>query len=326
MSASRTERLMNLLIMLLVQRHYLAKERIRELLYPDQGTEAFERMFERDKEALRALGVPIEVGALDAYFDDEVGYRISPAEFALPEIELDAEEASVIGLATRVWGHQRLAHATSEAVRKLRAAGIQTDLAALDIAQPQLGADEPGFDVVWDAVVERREIEFDYRRSAAGSAARRRLQPWGITRYAGRWYVVGHDLDRGERRVFRLSRVQGEVLAVGEPGAFEVPADVDLASVARALVPPRDGEPAVILARTDRALPLRRRATRVETGVPGPDARTGWDRVHLPGTGSLADDVLALGDHVVVEAPASLREEVRARLVAAVGARAGGAP
>ena len=59
MPVPKSERLLNLLIMLLVQRRYVAKERIREILYPDSGTDAFEKMFERDKEELRSLGVPI---------------------------------------------------------------------------------------------------------------------------------------------------------------------------------------------------------------------------------------------------------------------------
>ena len=73
MAAEKSERLLKLLIMLLVQRRYVAKDKVRELLYPDSGDEAFERMFERDKDDLRALGVPIEVGQLDPYFDDEPG-------------------------------------------------------------------------------------------------------------------------------------------------------------------------------------------------------------------------------------------------------------
>ena len=90
---------------------------------PGLQHDAFEKMFERDKEELRSLGVPIEVGSMDAYFDDEPGYRIRADEFALPDIELTADEAAVIGLATRVWEHARLAEATTEAVRKLTAAG-----------------------------------------------------------------------------------------------------------------------------------------------------------------------------------------------------------
>src|SRR5687767_15701271 len=130
MSTAKTERLMNLLIMLLVQKRFVAKQRIREILYADATSEAFERMFERDKEELRSLGVPIEVGNMDAYFDDEPGYRIRPDEFALPDISLTADEAAVIGLATRVWEHARLAEATTEAVRKLTALGVPLDVSA----------------------------------------------------------------------------------------------------------------------------------------------------------------------------------------------------
>ena len=96
MTASKTERLLNLLIMLLVQRHYVSKERIREILYADApSTDAFEKTFERDKDELRSLGVPIEVGQMDAYFDDEPGYRIRADQFALPEISLESDEAQV---------------------------------------------------------------------------------------------------------------------------------------------------------------------------------------------------------------------------------------
>ena len=220
MSAAKTERLMNLLIMLLVQKRFVAKERIREILYPDATDEAFERMFERDKEELRSLGVPIEVGQMDAYFDDEPGYRIRPDEFALPEIDLAADEAAVVGLATRVWEHQRLARATTEAVRKLTAAGADIDVSALEIAQPRLTADEPSFDVFFEAILERSVVEFDYWRTGRAARDRRRLQPWGVTRYSGRWYVVGLDLDRDDERVFRLSRVQGEARRVGRAGCL----------------------------------------------------------------------------------------------------------
>ena len=114
MTVRKTERLLNLLIMLLVQRHYVPKDRIRSILYADSSPEAFEKMFERDKDELRSLGVPIEIGHMDAYFDDEPGYRISPDKFALPDIDLTPDEAGVIGLATKVWEHARLADATTD--------------------------------------------------------------------------------------------------------------------------------------------------------------------------------------------------------------------
>ena len=92
---------------------------------------AFERTFERDKDELRSLGVPIEVGSFDPLFDDEPGYRILSSEFALPAIDLDAEEAAVVGVAARVWRHASMAEATRSAIAKLRAAGVEPDASQL---------------------------------------------------------------------------------------------------------------------------------------------------------------------------------------------------
>ncbi len=315
MTTDKSERLLNLLIMLLVQRHYVAKERIRRIVYPDSSSEAFEKMFERDKEELRSLGVPVEVGHLDKYFDDEPGYRVRPDRFALPAIDLEPDEAAVVGLATRVWEHATLAKATTEAVRKLTAAGIDVDPGALDIAQPRLAAEEPAFEVFWEAVCERTPLAFDYVRSGRARATTRHLQPWGVTRYAGRWYAVGLDTDRGAERVFRLSRVRGEVQRDGSPGSYDIPPGVDVKEVSRRLAPPRTTEPAVVLARAGAAWPLRRAADRVETDVPGPDDRTTWDLLEMTsGPFGLAEEVLGFGTDVVVLEPASVRDEVVSRL------------
>ena len=319
MTVRKSERLMNLLIMLLVQRHYVPKGRIREIIYPGSSDEAFEKMFERDKEELRSLGVPVEIGHIDAYFEDEPGYRIRADELALPDIDLTPDEASVIGLATRVWQHAKLAEATTDAVRKLTALGVPVDTAALDIVEPRLSADEPAFDVFWEAVQERRAVEFEYRTASSTETATRHLQPWGVTRYAGRWYVVGHDTDRGEERVFRLSRVQGEARQVGPAAAYDVPAGTDVSALARRLAPEPQRQQATLLVRRGSGHLLRRGADSVEDDVPGPDERTRWDRVRLTRDSlGLVEEVLTHGDAVLVEEPAVLRAQVVERLRAVV--------
>jgi proteasome accessory factor B len=313
MSAQKTERLMNLLIMLLVQKRYVTKERIRDILYPDSSDEAFEKMFERDKEELRSLGVPIEVGTIDPLFEDDPGYRISPTEFALPDISLTADEASVVALATKVWEHARLAEATSEAVRKLSAAGVELDVAALDLVQPRLGADEPSFDVFLEAAQERTPVIFDYQRGTRPQETRH-VQPWGVVRSSGRWYVVGFDTDRGSERVFRLSRVRGEVRRDGAPGAYEIPEGTDVRSIAGRLAPEPTELHAVVLVRPGTGHPLRRGAASVEAGVPGPGGEL-WDRVVITRTsGDLASEVLSYGPDAFVVEPAELRDAVVARL------------
>ena len=319
MATEKAERLLNLLIMLLVQRHYVSKDRIRSILYPGSSDEAFEKMFERDKEDLRSIGVPIEVGQMDAYFDDEPGYRVRADELQLPRIELAADEAAVIGLATRVWGHARLAEATTEAVRKLTAFGLPVDVSALDIVEPRLVAEEPSFDVFWEASQERAPVEFEYLRSGQTEPATRHLQPWGVVRYSGRWYAVGFDTDRGEERVFRLSRVQGQARRTGRAGSYDVPADVDIRAIARRLAPAPATETVTVtvLARADAGHALRRGADAIETGVPGPDDRTSWDRLTLQRGGvALADELLSYGADVYVESPEELREAIVGRLAA----------
>jgi proteasome accessory factor B len=319
MSAPKAERLLNLLIMLLVQRHFVPKGRIRSILYPDSTDEAFEKMFERDKDDLRSIGVPIEVGQMDAYFDDEPGYRVRPDEFQLPRIELAADEAAVIGLATRVWGHARLAEATTEAVRKLTAFGVPVDVSALDIVEPRLVAEEPSFDVFWEASQERTPVEFEYLRSGQAEPSTRHLQPWGVVRYSGRWYAVGYDTDRGEERVFRLSRVQGQARRSGSPASYDVPAGVDIRDVTRRLAPAPVAETVVVLARGGTGHALRRSAATVESDVEGPDDTTTWDRLTLERGGvALADELLSYGADVYVESPAALREIVVERLAAVI--------
>jgi proteasome accessory factor B len=319
-ASDKSERLLNLLIMLLVQRHYVSKERVRAILYPDSGDEAFEKMFERDKEDLRSIGVPIEVGSIDPLFEDEPGYRIRPDEFQLPDISLEADEAAVVALAARVWEHARLAEATTEAVRKLTAFGLPVDLSALDVVQPRLTAEEPSFDVFWEASQERTPVEFEYRRAGQVATTTRHLQPWGVVRYSGRWYAVGFDTDRGEERIFRLSRVQGEARRAGRPGSYEIPAGVDIREMAHRLAPPDPPpDPVTVLVRQDAGGGLRRAATSVESDVPGPDTATRWDRLVLPKGGmALADEVLGYGSDVYVESPPALRDAVVRRLRAVV--------
>jgi len=323
MALPKSERLLNLLIMLLVQRHYVAKDRIRSILYADSTPDAFEKMFERDKEELRSLGVPIEVGHMDAYFDDEPGYRIRADQLALPDVELTADEAAVIGLATRVWEHARLAEATTEAVRKLTALGVPLDVSALEIAQPRLTAEEPSFDVFWEAVQERTAVQFAYRRPGQDRSTTRHLQPWGVVRYSGRWYAVGLDTDRGEERVFRLSRVEGAARHTGRPGAFDVPPGTDVREIARRLAPAPTTTEVTVLVREGSGIALRRDAVAaagegtVERGVAGPDRRTGWDRLVLTRGPGVVDELLGYGSDVYVEGPAAVREELVARLTAA---------
>lgn len=321
---NKSERLLNLLILLLVQERFVSKQRIRESIeeYAGQSTDAFERMFERDKDELRALGVPIEVGSADAFFDDEPGYRIRKDEAFLPDIELTADEAAVVGLATRVWQHAGMAAHTSDALTKLTAAGVSVDRTRLDLAAPAISADDPNFEVLWEASLDKVVVTFDYRRSGGAEVTHRTLEPWGVVFFSGRWYVVGRDVQRDDARVFRLSRVEGKVSRRGKGNAYRIPPGTNLRELTRRLTPPSPSETATLLVRTDSCHWLRRHAEALEEGVEGPDDRTGWDRIRVPfsSTDSLVGDVLSFGADAVLEAPERARTQLVTRLGKTVGA------
>jgi proteasome accessory factor B len=318
MTAKKSERLMNLTICLLVTRHFISKDRIRSAVegYRDLSDDAFDRMFDRDKEELRILGIPIEVGAIEKGFEDEVGYRIRRDRFELPEISLEADEAAVVGLAARVWQHASLATATTQGLRKLRAGGVDVDESALSIIEPQLATDEPAFDPVFEAVTTRRPIEFPHQRPGRGEAVTRHLEPWGIVSWHGHWYVVGHDRDRDAERMFRLSRIVGDVTFIGPPDSYAPPPDLQLRRLAESLAPPRPRESATVRVRAGTAAPLRRRASRSR---PVDDGWTELELAYASGQ-TLADELLSYGPDVVVVAPPEVRESVVRQLSALAGA------
>jgi proteasome accessory factor B len=326
MSAAKTERLLNLVICLLATRRFLTREQIRRAVDDYARCEsdgAFERMFERDKDELREMGVPIETGRTSALFDDEPGYRIDREAYALPEVSFEPDELAVLGLASRVWQQASLAGPASRALLKLTAdtADADSDDSPLLGIEPRVRTSEPAFEGLYQAVRDRRPVTFPYRAGRADGVAERHLEPWGIVSWRGRWYVVGHDRDRRATRVFRLSRVVGPVRPIGAPGDVVVPEDVDI----RGAVVSMDSEPqqgdAVVQVRSGAGFFLRRRASSVSPADVDPGT---WDIVKLPyrDVEALADELAGNGSAVIALEPPELRDAVVRRLTAARAAQA----
>ncbi len=321
MSARKTERLLNLVICLLATRRYLTVSQVRDAVpgYAASGEEAFRRMFERDKEELRELGIPLETGTNSAAHDDEPGYRIARRDYELPEIVLEPDEAAALGLAARLWQSAPLAGATGSALLKLQAAGIDV-IPVSGVLEPRVAASEPAFDTVLGAVRDRRPVRFAYRTAGRVQAEERTVEPWGVVSWHGRWYLVGHDTGRDAPRVFRLSRVQGEVALAG-PGPVTVPEGLDL----RGLVERMAGEPvratARLRVRSGAGWALRSGAA--TTTEPG----EGWDvlEIGFSDPERLADRVAGFGADVVVLDPPEARAAVVRRLRAAAGLSPAGA-
>ena len=181
-------------------------------------------MFERDKNELRDLGIPLETGRV-SQFDPTEGYRINREAYALPAVELTADEAAAVAVATQLWESPELVTATQGALLKLRAAGVDVDAGDAGVAitstaaLPGLRGSEEVLGILLAAIDSGQAVQFQHRPSRSEPYTTRTVEPWGVVTDRGRWYLVGHDRDRDATRTFRLSRIGAEVTAIGPAGA-----------------------------------------------------------------------------------------------------------
>lgn len=327
MAVSKVERLVNLVIALLSTRGYITAEKIRSSVagYSDSASvEAFSRMFERDKNELRDLGIPLEVGRVSAW-DPTEGYRINRDAYSLAAVDLTPDEATAVAVATQLWDSPELITATQGALLKLRAAGVDVD--PLDMGAPVtigspagvpgLRGSEDVLGILLSAIDSQQAVKFAHRPSRAEPYATRTVEPWGVVTAKGRWYLVGHDRDRDATRTFRLSRIASDVTPIGPAGAVTVPEGVDLRkivaqTVSDAAAAPAGGQARIWVA-DGRATALRRGGRAI-----GAQQLRGRDgeviEVDLGSSFQLARDIAGYGADAVVLEPQSLRDDVLARL------------
>ncbi|QZN84218.1 YafY family protein [Cellulomonas sp. C5510] len=324
------ERLLNLVIALVHTPGRMTKEQIRRTVagYGDAASdEAFERMFERDKDTLRELGIPVTTVTAAGHGDD-IGYRVDQDAYALPPLELTAAELGALSLAAEFWQDRSVRADTSRALTKLRAVGAgsgATDLAAGLVPRVRAGGD--AFRPLLDAVQARQRVRFTYRAANTGEVRERLVEPWRLVARRGGWFLVGRDVDRAAPRSFRLSRIEGRVRPVGDDGAFDPPAVEQMETALRSWDAGRE-RTAVLALRPERAEALRARGS--ATALPAdadPALRAvvaDRDLVRVPyrATWELAEEVAGYGDAVLVADPPELRAAVL-RLLRSAAALAG---
>ncbi|MET9514063.1 WYL domain-containing protein [Streptomyces sp. NPDC002994] len=312
MAIAKAERLMNLALCLLGTRRPLSKRELRGSIeaYLEAGTDdSFNRMFERDKDDLRELGLVIDTVE---NLDGDAGYLARRDSNRLPAITLDAEEAAALGLAAKVWQQARLAGAASGALQKLRAAGMpeaEDPYAGHQSAlEPRIPVHESAFEPLMLACRDRRPVVFDYRKANAARPETRHVEPWTLECWRGHWYLAGWDRERGAERVFRLSRITGKVRSRAGSFIAEVPDVVTVRETVESWAGETATRTALIKLRQGSGYPLRARATAVR------DLGDGWDELAIPYGHGLDAWLVELGPEVVVLEPADLRADVVDRL------------
>jgi proteasome accessory factor B len=320
MAIAKAERLMNLALCLLGTRRPLSKRELRasieayvEAFGPGNAAaasdDAFNRMFERDKDDLRELGLVIETVE---NLDGDTGYLARRDSNRLPPVALDAEEAAALGLAAKVWQQARLAGAASGALQKLRAAGMpladdpyQEGHSALE---PRIPVHESAFEPLMLACRDRRPVVFDYRKASAARPETRHVEPWTLECWRGHWYLAGWDRDRQAERVFRLSRITGRVRSRAAAFTAPVPDHVTVRETVESWAGETATGTARIRLRAGAGYPLRARAMSTRA------AGAGWDELEIPYGHGLDAWLVEFGPDVVVLEPAELRADVLDRL------------
>ncbi len=188
------ERLTNLVVALMATEIGLTKQQIldnvsgyRQRAEAGTRSDALEKMFERDKDELRSLGVPIETigDAADPNDLREARYRIPQAEYDLPsDIEFSPAELAVLQLAGSVWSAESVSGDAQSGVRKIRALGIDGDEPIIGFA-PRITARDAAFSPLQDAIERSRVVAFDYLKPGEDAPRRRPRPPAGAGRLRG---------------------------------------------------------------------------------------------------------------------------------------------
>lgn len=318
------ERLLNLVIALVNTNASMTKQQVRAAVAGYSGAtsaEAFERMFERDKDMLRSLGVPVVTVGSGGH-TDELGYRIDQDAYALPSIDLTPAELGVLSLAAQFWQDKTLQTDINRAMVKLRAAGGGDPSAdALAGLVPSVRAVGDAYGPLMEAMEARRVVRFSYRAAYNGAVLTRTVEPWRIAARDGGWYLMCFDRDRQAPRVFRMSRIESRVRITGPAGAYDIPEFVTDVMLGKTHGEVRQ---AVVAVRPERASALRARAKEVPLGErDGYVARLGdgpgWDILEVPyrSVSGMASEAAGYGGALVVLEPGPVRDETVRRLTAA---------
>lgn len=299
------ERQLNLIVALLNARSYLTAEQIRTSVagYEGEG-EAFRQMFERDKRDLQSLGIPLRVGRDDTNPRVD-GYRIFSDDYTYAPIDFTSDEIRTLSIAVQLFTEEGYGDA-QRGFDKLQPAHSHYPEFSFVDSRAQLSEKMlSNLSVLSDAAAKGIVVEFPYHTAKDFSVKQRRVEPWGIVADQGNWYCLAYDQEREDTRVFRVSRIAGEVTATGDTAHVDRPNVTIRELLEEKLASIRNYSSAVVMVQKGSAQAIVNAADRVfsEDDV----LRCEFDRTSSPW---LLAAVLAEGDKAWVTEPAHIREQI----------------
>ena len=310
------ERLFSLVLALLATEHGLTKNDIlstvqgyRQRYHPGADNSNLERQFERDKDDIRELGVPLETIelAVDAGNNQNLRYRIPRGAYELPrDVRFTAEETALLGLASMVWREGSMSAESRRAVVKLRALGMTTSEPVLSYL-PRVRVRDAAFDPLSSALEKHRVVRFSYLKPGESTATVRTVAPLALFQFQGRWHLGATEPGSLERKTFLLRRIVSDVTVTPTPAQAPEPDEAarglaELQSVWETNIAVVEVEPD-----TDAATRLIKQRGATETA-------SGRLSLHFVDINVIADELAGFGPEVTVLSPTPLRGLVAARL------------
>jgi proteasome accessory factor B len=310
------ERLFSLVLALLATDTGLTKNEIlstvqgyRQKFAHSGDNSNLERQFERDKDDIRDLGVPLETleSPGQAGNNQNLRYRIPRGEYELPaDITFSPEETTLLNLAAMVWREGSLSGESRRAILKLRSLGVVTTEPVLGYA-PRVRVRDAAFEPLSSALEKHVIVQFSYLKPGEGAPRLRTVAPLALVQHQGRWHLYAQEPESGTTKTFLLRRIVSPVTITAK--AFPPPAAdqseralAELEEVWRSHTATVQVEPG-----SDAATRLGKRRGTVA-------AASGDLELHYSDANILADELAGFGPEVLVLSPPELRQAVRDRL------------
>ena len=316
------ERLFSLVLALLASENGLTKTEIlssvqgyRQLFTHTGDNANLERKFERDKDDIRELGVPLETvhPSDDPGNNQNLRYRIPRGSYELPtDISFSAEETTLLNLAAMVWREGSLSAESRRALLKLRSLGVTADEPVLGYA-PRLRVREAAFAPLNAALGRNAFVRFSYLKPGEEEARVRTVAPLALVQHQGRWHLAAEESGTGIRKTFLLRRIVGPVTTTGKN--FPAPEGDESARALAELEEVWNAHTAVVEVQpgSDAATRLHKRR-----GTVAEDGDEQQLRLHYSDVNIFADELAGFGPEVLVVSPPDLRSAVRERLTRTV--------
>jgi len=300
MSTQKTERLINLTLALLATKRYLTKSEIFKNVAGYSGSaETMERMFERDKDELRNMGIEIDVKGLDPLFEDDQGYLIKSGTFQLKGNEFAKDELFYLTMAANLWQSTALDSDSKAALLKIQSLSGPIESDVVNIPEIRDNENSSMLSIAFDAIEKFKILTFQYNGST------RVVEPLGMYTKAGFWYLVAKDKD--SYKSFKLLRIEGKLTSTGKQNGFKKPKEFDLMQYLEGLN--KEEVVAEILVRKEQAFALR---SKYAAG----DFNEEWDLMVLPYQyePEIVETLLWHGENVIVLKPENLRNTIKISL------------